>query len=66
MTQQCRECGCTNLSACPGGCWWVDDDLCSSCQAAVDVETGDSRTLDELVGEWTPNAAGVLVRGAGA
>lgn len=34
MTQACRECGCTNLSACPGGCWWVEDDLCSSCPRA--------------------------------
>jgi len=27
----CRECGCTNESSCPEGCWWVWDDLCSSC-----------------------------------
>lgn len=27
----CRECGCTELQACPGGCWWVEGDLCSSC-----------------------------------
>jgi hypothetical protein len=61
MTQVCRECGCTNFSTCPGGCWWVEDDLCSRCQAAVDVTTGDSLTADELVGHWSPNAAGILV-----
>lgn len=32
----CRICGCTELDACPGPCWWVVDplgrgDLCSAC-----------------------------------
>lgn len=27
----CRKCGCTDLRACPGGCSWVEDDLCSRC-----------------------------------
>lgn len=27
----CRECGCTDDCACPGGCWWVEPDLCSTC-----------------------------------
>lgn len=27
----CRECGCTQNRACPGGCWWVEPDLCSAC-----------------------------------
>lgn len=30
----CRVCGCTELAACPGGCWWVADDLCSRCYAS--------------------------------
>jgi hypothetical protein len=44
MKQLCRECGCSNLSACEGGCWWVEDDLCSSCAeaAARPVEGGDA------------------------
>lgn len=29
----CRDCGCTDERACPGGCWWVADDLCSTCWA---------------------------------
>lgn len=29
--QTCRDCGCTDLEGCPGGCWWVEPDLCSSC-----------------------------------
>lgn len=29
--QTCRICGCWEYAACPGRCWWVADDLCSSC-----------------------------------
>lgn len=61
MFEVCRSCGCTNFAACEGGCWWVEDDLCSSCQVAVDAVTGDSISADELVGQWSPTAAGILV-----
>lgn len=29
--RRCRVCGCTDDNACPGGCYWVEDDLCSEC-----------------------------------
>ncbi len=29
--QKCRVCGCTWFNACEGGCYWVEDDLCSAC-----------------------------------
>lgn len=29
--QRCRVCGCTELSACEGGCSWIAADLCSAC-----------------------------------
>lgn len=29
--RQCRECGCTDNSACDEGCAWVEPDLCSAC-----------------------------------
>ncbi len=29
--QKCRVCGCTENHACPGGCYWVEWDLCSKC-----------------------------------
>jgi hypothetical protein len=48
MTQRCRVCGCSNFSACAGGCWWVEDDLCSSCAPAVDVATGRSMSIDDF------------------
>lgn len=28
----CRGCGCTDVLACDEGCWWIEPDLCSSCQ----------------------------------
>lgn len=33
--RRCRDCGCTDAWACPGGCWWVERDLCSSCRTAI-------------------------------
>lgn len=27
----CRQCGCTDLTACDEGCYWVAADLCSAC-----------------------------------
>lgn len=27
----CRVCGCTDDNACPGGCYWVEEDLCNVC-----------------------------------
>ncbi len=35
----CRVCGCTDDHACPGGCYWVEEDLCSEC---VGKEKGES------------------------
>jgi hypothetical protein len=29
--RRCRACGCTWNNACPGGCYWVEPDLCSEC-----------------------------------
>lgn len=29
--RQCRVCHCSQEQACPGGCHWVDLDLCSAC-----------------------------------
>ncbi|TAH39267.1 MAG: hypothetical protein EYC70_00335 [Planctomycetota bacterium] len=29
--QRCRRCGCTEVAACPGGCAWLEEDLCTAC-----------------------------------
>jgi len=31
---RCRVCGCTELQGCEGGCYWVEEDLCSQCAHA--------------------------------
>ncbi len=31
----CRICGCWQLNACPGGCSWVEANLCSACAPAA-------------------------------
>jgi len=36
----CKECGCTDIHACPGGCHWVTDDLCSNCVYRIYVTYG--------------------------
>lgn len=30
---RCRFCGCTEINACPGGCYWIDarEDVCNQC-----------------------------------
>lgn len=33
----CRICGCTWNNACPGGCYWVEKDLCSECVGEVNI-----------------------------
>lgn len=29
----CRDCGCTDITACDEGCYWVAENLCSACAA---------------------------------
>lgn len=42
--QTCRVCGCTTDHACEGGCYWVEDDLCSAC--VENVETPDPQLTE--------------------
>lgn len=39
---RCRVCGCTVADACPGGCAWTDEDICTVCAEAA-----------AAVAEWT-------------
>lgn len=34
--QTCRVCGCTWDNACEGGCYWVEEDLCSQCAGKME------------------------------
>ena len=35
--RRCSVCGCTDEHACPGSCWWVAANLCSTCLPVVDA-----------------------------
>jgi hypothetical protein len=39
--QRCRVCGCTQDRACPGGCYWVEPNLCSNCSDREPPERSD-------------------------
>jgi hypothetical protein len=44
----CRQCGCTDESACEDGCHWVGPDLCSRCAPeAAKPEPADTEPLGE-------------------
>jgi len=46
--QKCRVCGCTQERACPGGCYWVEPDLCSSCvDEQIEISIGYFKYADE-------------------
>lgn len=32
FVRRCRVCGCDNFHACPRGCYWIEEDLCSACE----------------------------------
>lgn len=36
-----RVCGCDDFHACPGGCSWVEDDVCSACAGAEKEQNRD-------------------------
>lgn len=36
----CRVCGCSEWEPCPGGCYWVEEDLCSACDKSGKKEQG--------------------------
>ena len=42
-TQSCRQCGCTDLHACPGGCGWAGPGLCTTCARVAGLPLGAGR-----------------------
>jgi len=45
--RSCRICGCTDLRACPDGCWWVGDRLCSACLPSVEATLTALRQISD-------------------
>jgi len=37
--QICRVCGCSNEDPCEGGCYWVEEDLCSACAKKLEEKS---------------------------
>jgi len=61
-------CGCTENEACPGGCYWVEFDLCSQChdfeaQAAQRFSEGfaSQDSCMDLPGGYAERESGLIV-----
>ncbi len=72
----CRVCGCTDLHACPGGCFWVEPGLCSECNPATkglaaalaaageSEHRGEARQRRIKVGDWDTTWRGITTHHA--
>ena len=63
--QVCRMCGCTWSDGCPGGCAWVDPNVCSNClpQLAVEATLASPRGGGGSRVTAKPHAEGKSARG---
>lgn len=52
--RRCRVCGCTQFHACPGGCYWVEYDLCSQCRYAAMAPTRIFNMLKDYIDQQVP------------
>ena len=59
--QVCRECGCTDERACPGGCWWVEADLCSACQMKEEPAQVGREQIEQRLANMVMGQEGVVV-----
>jgi hypothetical protein len=58
--RSCRICGCTDARACPGGCSWAGETLCSACVPTVDetfvglqLVSGTDHITEDQVRGWS-------------
>ena len=51
VERRCRVCGCTDECGCPEGCWWIEDDLCSSCGDKSGISEKAQQDIDELLAD---------------
>jgi len=47
--RKCRVCGCTWDHVCEGGCYWVEEDLCSKCAEATLAFRTNERASDRML-----------------
>ncbi len=48
--RKCRGCGCTEASACPGGCAWLAPAWCDVCQMVEELNATVAKLPAALVG----------------
>ena len=46
--RRCRVCGCTDGNACLGGCYWVEEDLCSKC-AEIEGNSLEEKEENQMI-----------------
>lgn len=47
----CRVCGCTDDNACEGGCYWVEENLCSACADKAAIPSAREDELEAALRE---------------
>jgi hypothetical protein len=63
VDRACRTCGCTDARACPGGCSWVEADLCSACVPVLAYPRIHTRqSLDRRIGQKPKHTAMLVGR----
>lgn len=66
MAKICRECGCSDRTACfhedHGPCWWVGADLCSHCQRGIVCERVEMAVVEEYLVEEISDALDAAVK----
>jgi hypothetical protein len=58
---KCMFCGCTDDNACPGGCSWVEPNVCSRCKDRV---TGNDLISTEEIRALKANACTITLQDA--
>jgi hypothetical protein len=60
----CIVCGCTDARACPGGCFWIDEEhtLCSACAGLGNQNGTEQKKIEQkLTGQLDPDG-GMMMR----
>lgn len=65
--RRCHVCGCTQLNACSGGCYWVTDNLCSKCANRLDDAVIEKMIENPKIRDWIKKSGdktNIIIEGA--
>ncbi len=62
VRRTCRVCGCTQYNACEEGCWWVEDNLCSTCVDQDSEHVSPESGMPPNDSEWQELRESLLFR----